>query len=171
MLFELLAEKKTSLCYRESNPHSPASCQSLNWYITGSEDIRKRRNCSVKCHDKRLHCSRCHTGPDSAICLFIICPQNFWMSISYGCMPRHLNLKSESKREPVTSLTFTTSMPFNFIIMCAEVLNLKVPGALSLGVKRPGRETYHSPPSCTEVKNAWSYTSTPPIRLLGVVLS
>jgi hypothetical protein len=46
-----------------------------------------------------------------------------------------------------------------------------VPGALSLGVKRPGREVDHSPPSSAEVKNACSYTSTPPIRLLGVVLS
>jgi hypothetical protein len=36
-----------------------------------------------------------------------------------------------------------------------------VPGALSLGVKRPGREADHSPPSNTEVKNACSYTSTP----------
>jgi len=33
------------------------------------------------------------------------------------------------------------------------------PGALSLGVKRPGREADHSPPSSAEVKNAWSYTS------------
>jgi hypothetical protein len=39
---------------------------------------------------------------------------------------------------------------------------LWVPGALSLGVKRPGREADHSPPSSAEVKNAWSYTSTPP---------
>jgi hypothetical protein len=45
-----------------------------------------------------------------------------------------------------------------------------VPGALSLGVKRPRREADHSPPSSAEVKNAWSYTSTPPIRLHGVVL-
>jgi hypothetical protein len=39
------------------------------------------------------------------------------------------------------------------------------------GVKRPGREADHSPPSSAEVKNTWSYTSTPPIRLHGVVLS
>jgi hypothetical protein len=45
-----------------------------------------------------------------------------------------------------------------------------VPGALSLGVKRPGREAHHSPPFSAEVKNAWSYTSTSPIRLHGVVL-
>jgi hypothetical protein len=29
----------------------------------------------------------------------------------------------------------------------------------------------YSPPSRTEVKYAWSYTSAPPIRLHGVVLS
>jgi hypothetical protein len=29
------------------------------------------------------------------------------------------------------------------------------------GVKRLGREANHSPPSSAEVKNAWSYTSTP----------
>jgi hypothetical protein len=43
-----------------------------------------------------------------------------------------------------------------------------VPGALSLGVKRPGGEADYSPPSSAE--DAWSYTSTPPIRLDGVVL-
>jgi hypothetical protein len=36
-----------------------------------------------------------------------------------------------------------------------------VPGALFLGVKRPRYEADHSPPSSAEVKNAWSYTSTP----------
>jgi hypothetical protein len=46
-----------------------------------------------------------------------------------------------------------------------------IPGALSLEVKRPGREADHSLPSSAEVKNAWSYTSTPAIRLDGVVLS
>jgi len=42
---------------------------------------------------------------------------------------------------------------------------------LSLGIKRPGREADHSPPSSAEDKNAWSYTSSPSIRLHGVVLS
>jgi hypothetical protein len=46
-----------------------------------------------------------------------------------------------------------------------------VPGALSLGVKRPVREADHSPTSNAEVKNAWSYTSIPPVRLHGAVLS
>jgi hypothetical protein len=35
-----------------------------------------------------------------------------------------------------------------------------VPGDLSKGVKRPRREADHSP-SSAEVKNEWSYTSTP----------
>jgi len=33
---------------------------------------------------------------------------------------------------------------------------------LTAGVKRPGRAASHSPPSSAEVKNLWSYTSTPP---------
>jgi hypothetical protein len=36
-----------------------------------------------------------------------------------------------------------------------------LPGALSLGIKRPGREADPSPPSSAEVKNSWNYTSTP----------
>jgi hypothetical protein len=43
-------------------------------------------------------------------------------------------------------------------------------GALSPGVKRPGREVDHSPPASAKVKKMWIYTSTP-IRLYGVVLN
>jgi hypothetical protein len=46
-----------------------------------------------------------------------------------------------------------------------------VAGALSLGVKRPGREADRSPPSSAKVKNARSYTSAPSRRLHGVMLS
>jgi hypothetical protein len=45
------------------------------------------------------------------------------------------------------------------------------PGALSLDVHRAGREADHSPSSSADVKTAWSYTFTSPIRLHGVVLS
>jgi hypothetical protein len=34
-------------------------------------------------------------------------------------------------------------------------------GVLPRGIKRPRREVDHSPPSSAEVKNEWSYTSTP----------
>jgi hypothetical protein len=36
----------------------------------------------------------------------------------------------------------------------------RVPGALSLGVKRTGREADHSPPNSAEVTKIWIYTST-----------
>jgi hypothetical protein len=44
-------------------------------------------------------------------------------------------------------------------------------GDLSLGVKQPVHEADHSPPSSAKVKNVWSYNSTPPKRLHGMVLS
>jgi hypothetical protein len=44
-----------------------------------------------------------------------------------------------------------------------------VPGAFSLGVKRPGREANLR--LVPRSKNEWSYISTPPIRHHGVVFS
>jgi hypothetical protein len=46
-----------------------------------------------------------------------------------------------------------------------------LPGALSLEVKRPGRETDHSPPSSAEVKECVELYFHSPIRLHGVVHS
>jgi hypothetical protein len=57
-----------------------------------------------------------------------------------------------------------------------------IEGAISSGIRQPGRESDHSPPSSADVKNVWSYISTPPyvftawrlvkhrIRFHGVVL-
>jgi hypothetical protein len=42
-----------------------------------------------------------------------------------------------------------------------------VPGALSPGVKRQGREADHSPPPSAEVKKMWIYTSTPPYAFMA----
>jgi hypothetical protein len=39
-------------------------------------------------------------------------------------------------------------------------------GALTPAVKRQGCEVNHLPPSSDEGKNAWSYTSTPSVRLM-----
>jgi hypothetical protein len=44
-------------------------------------------------------------------------------------------------------------------------------GALTSGVRRPGREADHSPPSNAEVNNAWSHISIPPAYLHGLVLN
>jgi hypothetical protein len=46
-----------------------------------------------------------------------------------------------------------------------------VPWCLSLGVKRPGREADHSPPSSTEARECVELYLHSPIRLNGVVLS
>jgi hypothetical protein len=46
-----------------------------------------------------------------------------------------------------------------------------VPGALSLGVKRPVREADHSPPASAEVKKNVDLYIHSPIRLHGVVLN
>jgi hypothetical protein len=39
------------------------------------------------------------------------------------------------------------------------------------GIKRSGSEGDQSPPYTAEVKNAWNYTSTPSVRLHGVMLN
>jgi len=43
-------------------------------------------------------------------------------------------------------------------------------GLFPYRVKRLGHEADRSPPSSAKVKNVWSYTSTPPICLHGMVL-
>jgi hypothetical protein len=43
--------------------------------------------------------------------------------------------------------------------------------ALTAGVKQLGHEVHHSLPSSAEVKNVWSYTSTPTIHLNGMVVN
>jgi hypothetical protein len=42
-----------------------------------------------------------------------------------------------------------------------------VPGALSPGVKRSGREADHLPPDRTEVRKIWIYTSTTPYAFMA----
>jgi hypothetical protein len=44
-------------------------------------------------------------------------------------------------------------------------------GALSLGIKKPGREADHTRLPSAEVKNAWSYIFIPTVHLHGMVLS
>jgi hypothetical protein len=39
------------------------------------------------------------------------------------------------------------------------------------GIKRPMGKADRSPPSSAKVKNAWNYTSIPPVRIRGVVLN
>jgi hypothetical protein len=54
----------------------------------------------------------------------------------------------------------------SFLSQCPAGTKLRKPIKKShqwvLWVKREGREADHSPPPSVEVKNAWSYTSSPP---------
>jgi hypothetical protein len=86
----------------------------------------------------------------------------------YGLLIKLMYLRFDSRRGLRIFLFTTASSPALGPIQAPIQW---VPGALSLGIKWPGRETDHSPPSGAEVKNAWSYTSTPPIHLHDVVLS
>jgi hypothetical protein len=48
-----------------------------------------------------------------------------------------------------------------------NVLSNEYGGALSPGIKPPGREADHSPPASAEVKKMWIYTSTPPYTFVA----
>jgi hypothetical protein len=85
------------------------------------------------------------------------------IATSYGLDDRRVGV-----RVPVGSRIF--SVPDRpAALRFTEPPNQWVQGALSLGVKRPGRGVDHSPPTSAEVKKMWIYASTP-IRLHGVVL-
>jgi hypothetical protein len=74
--------------------------------------------------------------------------------VIYRICPYFLNIPYEAVENPwwVTLINFGTvnQPPIKW-----------VPGTLSLDVKLPGREADKSPPSSTEAKNAWRYTSIP----------
>jgi hypothetical protein len=57
------------------------------------------------------------------------------------------------------------------VVVVVVVVYFVIDSVPPLGVKRPVREAVHSSPSNVDVKNTWSYTSTPPVRLQGLVLS
>jgi hypothetical protein len=68
------------------------------------------------------------------------------------------NLGFDSRRGLRISVFTTASRP---ALGPTQLPILWVPGVLSLGLKRPVREADHSLPPSAEIKNAWSYTSTP----------
>jgi hypothetical protein len=78
----------------------------------------------------------------------------------------------------ISHITHACYMPTHLILLHLITLTIFgqspvqwVPGVLSLGVKRLGREVHHSLPYSADVNNAWTYTSTPPIHLHGVAFT
>jgi hypothetical protein len=68
-------------------------------------------------------------------------------------------------RVPVGSIIFSTSSRPALGLIQAPIQ--WIPGTLSPGVKRPGREPGHSPPTTAEVKKMCIYTSTPPYAFMA----
>jgi hypothetical protein len=64
-------------------------------------------------------------------------------------------------RVPVESRIFSSPDRPDRLLRSTQPPIQWVPGALSPGVKRPGRGVDHSPPTSAEVKKMWIYTSTP----------
>jgi hypothetical protein len=64
-------------------------------------------------------------------------------------------------RVPVGGKNFHFSMSSRAAVVPTQPPIHCVPGALSPGIKRPGREADHSPPTTAEVKKTWVCTSTP----------
>jgi hypothetical protein len=68
-------------------------------------------------------------------------------------------------RVPVGSIIFSTSS--RPALGSTQPPIQWVPGALSPGVERPGREAHQSPPASAEVNNMRIYTSTPPYAFMA----
>jgi hypothetical protein len=77
--------------------------------------------------------------------------------LSTGCRTEYLNLRRSNlweAGEVCIMRRFTGAHP-------ASSYAIRRRDFFSLGIKRPGREADHSPPSSTEDNNAWSYSSVP----------
>jgi hypothetical protein len=56
---------------------------------------------------------------------------------------------------------FTSPYHPDWLWVSPNLLSNEYWGLFPLGVKRPGREADHSPPTSAEIKKTWVYTSTP----------
>jgi hypothetical protein len=73
-----------------------------------------------------------------------------------------LDDRSFESRQGLGIFLFTTASRPG--LESTEPLIQWISGVVSLVVKRPDRDADCLPPFSAEVKNVWSYTSTPPIR-------
>jgi hypothetical protein len=73
--------------------------------------------------------------------------------------------RSSSSGRVKNFLFSTSSIP---VLRPIKPLIQWVPGALSPGIKRPGRGADHSPPTSAEVKKMWIYISTPPYAFMAL---
>jgi hypothetical protein len=69
-------------------------------------------------------------------------------------------------RVPVRSIVLSSPLRLDWLWGPPNLLSNGYPGALSPGVKQPGREADPSPPASAEVNTVWIYTSTPPYAFM-----
>jgi hypothetical protein len=82
-------------------------------------------------------------------------------------MAEELRFDSRQKQE-----MYLFSTAFRQALGLAEPAIMWVPGALSfLGVKRPGRETDHSPPCSVDAKNAGAIPPPPYVFMAQYLIS
>jgi hypothetical protein len=81
-----------------------------------------------------------------------------WLTDKFHA-PAGLDVRGFESRQRVGIFFFTTAS--RQALRPTQPSIQWVPMSISLGVKRPVRETDHSPPFNAEVKNAWIYASTP----------
>jgi hypothetical protein len=84
-------------------------------------------------------------------------PSNSW---------KHTSRREAGSREHIDNFK---NVPVLRTVWLWGPLNLlyKGTGASFPGVKRPGREADHSPPTSAEVKKIWIYTSIPPYAFMA----
>jgi hypothetical protein len=81
----------------------------------------------------------------------------FGMATSYGLDDRGIGV-----RVPVGLRNFSSPRRPDRLWGPPNLLSSEYRGLISLGVKRPGRETDNLPPANAEVEKMWIYTSTTP---------
>jgi hypothetical protein len=97
--------------------------------------------------------------------LYKICLEPGWRSrYSVWLRAGRQRGRSSSPSRVKNFLISTSSRP---VLRPTEPPTQWVPGALSPGVKRPGREADRLPPTSAEVKKTWIYTSTPPYAFMA----
>jgi hypothetical protein len=84
------------------------------------------------------------------------------MATGYGLDDRRVGVPV-----PVGSRIFLLSTSSRPVLGSTQYPIQWIPGALSSGVKQPGREIDNSPQTSAEVKKMWIYTSTPPYAFMA----
>jgi hypothetical protein len=124
------------------------------------------------------------SGVSVSVCVYCCwCLQSqFYTAVYHILIPNYKICKLKKHKHTGCGILFTTFlMKWRFrlgyiiwsyhMVCCSTYVKHTLCRVLSLGVKRPGRESDHSSPSSAEVKECVELYLHSPVRLHGVVLS